>query len=105
MVGIGGRLRGRGPHCWFGRTIFSVYTLPHCSFEEGVDLQGGVFRSIISTVVVEAVSGGAAELGPRCALITGNVHYMEIQRSIMKTQDKDSQAPFVTWSSLFTVSE
>ena len=54
-------------------------------------------------MVVEAVSGGAAELGPRWALITGNVHYIEIQRSMIKAQDKDSQAPFVRWSSLFTV--
>ena len=73
MVAIGGCLGERGPHCWLGRAIFSVYTLPHCYFEEVVDLQGGFFTSIISTVVVEAVSGGAAELGPRCALITENV--------------------------------
>ena len=46
-------------------------------------------------MVVEAISGGAAELGPRWALITENVHYMEIQRSMIKAQDKDSQAPFV----------
>ena len=54
-------------------------------------------------MVVQAVSGGAAELGPRCALITGNVHYIEIQRSIIKAQDKDSRAPLVMWLSLFTV--
>lgn len=43
-----------------------------------------------------AVSGEAAELGPRWALITGIVHYVEIQRSIIEVQDKDSHPSFVS---------
>ena len=47
VVAIGWRLGGKGPHCWFGRTIFCAYTLPHCYFEEGSDAQGGFSRRII----------------------------------------------------------
>ncbi len=54
-------------------------------------------------MVVGAVSGGAAELGPRWALITGNVHFIEKQRSMIMAQDKDSHPPFARWFSLFTV--
>ena len=41
------------------------------------------------------VSGEAAELGPRWALITGIVDYVELQRSIIEAQDKDSHPSFV----------
>ena len=50
------------------------------------------------------VSGEAAELGPRWALITGIVDYVEIQRSIIEAQDKDSHPSFcVMRLLLFTV--
>ena len=97
MVGIGQRVGGRGPHCWFGRTVFSVYTLPHCYFEEGSVSP----RRALQEYYLKSGCGGRKRRSGRVGakmgidLITGNVQYVEIQRSIIKAQNKDSQAPLL----------